>query len=281
MANVIKVPAKVADRLIKQVPRYQKVLKEAQERVNGKGDNEANTGKIVVNMLSEVFGFDEFKELDKEYEIDGGDRCDVAVKIEGKVRYLVEIKAIRINLKDNHIKQVEAYGFRAGIRWVVLTNGVRWLVFRVLRKDKVTHEQVCDFDFLQVNPRTKKGQETLFLLCKRGVNKPKALIEKIYGRQQVVNKHTIAALIMSEGVQKIIIRELKKLGQNIKLDKHEIAKIITEQVIKRELIEGEEDKKIIKKVQKKLTRLKNQSARAANENKGPQEEESKALTDFA
>lgn len=273
MANV-KVPKIVVERLIKQVPRYQKLLKKA-------GDvSEADTGTLVVDMLNEVFGFDKYSELTKEYQI-SKTFCDVAVKLGDEIKYLVEVKAINTTLKDDHIRQAVNYGAREGIDWVVLTNGVRWLVFRVLRKDKVTHEQVCDFDFLQVNPRTKKGQETLFLLCKRGVNKPKALIEKIYGRQQVVNKHTIAALMMSEGVQKIIIRELKKLGQNIKLDKHEIAKIITEQVIKRELIEGEEDKKIIKKVQKKLTRLKNQSARAANENKGPQEEESKALTDFA
>ena len=79
--------------------------------------------------------------------------------------------------------------------------------------------------------------------------------------------------MMSEEVQKIIVRELKKLEQNIKPEKEEIAAIITEQVIKRELIEGEENKKTITKVRRRLANLKKQSARAANENKGPQEEE--------
>lgn len=248
MANV-KVPKPVEERLIKQVPRYQKVLKEAQER----GDNEANTGKIVVNMLSEVFGFDEFKDLDKEYEIDGGDRCDVAVKIEGKVRYLVEIKAIRINLKDNHIKQVEAYGFRAGIRWVVLTNGVDWQVYRIGQESKrgdkkLTREQVCAFNFMDMKAKTPKHQETLFMLCRRGVNK--ALFEELYERQQVVNEHTIAALMMSEEVHKIIARELKKLEQNAKPDKGEIAKIIEQIIIPGFLVDNEKTKKTIAKIKR-------------------------------
>ena len=268
MANV-KVPAKVAERLIKQVPRYQRLLADADKR----DVDEADTGTIVVDMLNEVFGFDKYSEITKEYKI-SKTFCDVAVKLNDKIRYLVEVKAIGNTLKDNHIRQAVNYGAREGIDWVVLTNGLRWLVFRVLRKDRVSQELVCEFDFMEVKPRTKKGQETLFMLCKRGVNKPKALIEEIYGRQQVVNKHTIAALMMSEEVQKIIVRELKKLEQNIKPEKEEIAAIITEQVIKRELIEGEENKKTITKVQRKLANLKKrsaQSARAANENKGPQE----------
>lgn len=268
MANVIKVPAKVAERLIKQVPIYQKLLKNAENN----DVNEADTVTIVIDMLNEVFGFDKYSEITKEHSI-RKTFCDVAVKLEGKIRYLVEVKAIGKTLSDNHIRQ--AVNYAAGkkeVDWAVLTNGIRWLVFRVKVKGTVSHEQVCDFDFTEMKPRTKKDQETLFMLCKRGVNKPKALIEELYGRQQVVNKHTIAALMMSDEVHKIIARELKKLGQNIKPDKKEIAAIITEQVIKREFVEGEEDKKIIKKVQGKLTRLKNQSARAANKSKGQQEE---------
>ena len=265
MANV-KVPKLVVERLIKQVPRYQKLLKKA-------GDvSEADTGTLVVDMLNEVFGFEKYSEITKEYQI-SKTFCDVAVKLGDDIQYLVEVKAIGITLKDNHIRQAVNYGAREGIDWVVLTNGVRWLVFRVLRKDKVTHELICDFDFLQVNPRTKKDQETLFMLCKRGVNKPKAVIEEIYDHQQVVNKHTIAALMMSDEVHKIIVRELKKLDKNIKPNKDKIAAIINEQVIKRELIEGDEDKKTIKKVQRKLTKLKDQSPRAANKSKGPQEAE--------
>ena len=268
MANV-NVPKAVIDRLIKQVPRYQKVLKEAQARGDGRGDNEANTGKIVVNMLSEVFGFDEFKDLDKEYPIEDL-KCDVAVKIEGKVRYLVEIKAIRVRLAGKHINQAVTYGAKEGIQWVVLTNGVDWQVYRILLagrgKNKwLTHELVCDFDFLGVKPKNKKDHETLFMLCKRGVNK--ALFEELYEHQQVVNKHMIAALMMSDEVQKIIIRELKKLGQNTKPDKDEITEIIAGQIIISGLVVDEkttEATKKIEKMQRKLAKDKEKAAAAQN-----------------
>lgn len=275
MANVIKVPETVKKRLIEQVPSYQRVLKEAQAR----GDNEANTGKIVVNMLSDVFGFDKFKDLDKEYKIAGGDRCDVAVKIEGKVRYLVEVKAIGRGFTERHFKQVEAYGDKAGIQWVVLTNGVDWRVYRVWEKGrgknkKLTREQVCALNFEDVKPKTQEGQEKLFMLCRRGVKK--ALFEELYDRQQVVNEHTIAALLMmSDEVHKIIARELKKQEQNAKPGKGEIAAIITERIVIPGLRDDEKTESERKKIVKKAVgaRLKNQSTRAANENTGQQEEE--------
>ena len=271
MANV-NVPAKVTERLIKQAPRYQKVLKEAQARNNNRGDNEANTGKIVVNMLSEVFGFDEFKDIDKEYPIEDL-KCDVAVKIEGKVRYLVEIKAIRKKLEGKHINQVVTYGAKEGIQWVVLTNGVDWQVYRISlesrgKNTKLTHELVCALNFLDMKAKTAEHQETLFMLCKRGVNK--ALFEELYERQQAVNEHTIAALMMDEEVQKIIVRELKKLEQNAKPDKDEIAKIIAEQVIISGLVVDEKTKSATAKIGRMRRKLAKE--KAANENKGQQEE---------
>lgn len=270
MANVIKVPAKVAERLKKQVPRYQKVLKDAIER----GDNEANTGKIVVNMLSEVFGFDEFKEIDQEYRIRDF-KCDVAVKIEGerKPRYLVEIKAIRITkLLGRHIDQAVTYGAMEGCQWVVLTNGVDWQVYRISVKGRakntqLTHELVCALNFMDMKAKTPQHQETLFMLCKRGVNK--ALFEELYERQQAVNEHTIAALMMSEEVQKTIIRELKKLEPNAKPDKKEVAAIIAEQIITPLDFDNEKIKSTIARIKRK----KSATEKAANRNKGQQEAE--------
>ena len=264
MANV-RVPAKVATRLIEQVPIYQRVLKEAKER----GDNEANTGKIVVNMLSDVFGFDKFKDIDKEYPIEDL-KCDVAVKIEGKVRYLVEIKAIRIvKLAGKHINQVVTYGAKKGIQWVVLTNGVDWQVYRIVlegrgKNTKLTHELVCALNFMEMRAKTTKDQETLFMLCKRGVNK--TLFEELYERQRVVNEHTIAALMMSDEVHKVIARELKKLEQNAKPDKEEIARIIKEQIITPLDFDDEKIKDAVKKIgrmQKKSAKEK--AVRATNE----------------
>ena len=275
MANV---PATVTKRLTKQVPRYQRVLKQKLRDISqGKKVSEADTVTIVIDMLNEVFGFDKHSEITQEHKIKR-DFCDVAVKIEGKVRYLIEVKAIGTSLKDNHIKQAVNYGANAGIEWVVLTNGVDWQVYRIVLESKeppkLVQEQICALNFIDMKAKTPKDQETLFLLCKRGVNK--TLFEELYEHQQVVNKHTIAALMMfDEVVHKIIVRELKKLGQNAKPDKGEIAEII-KQIIMPGLVVDEKTesaRKEIDKTRRKLARTKEKAARAANENKVPQEEE--------
>lgn len=259
MANV-RVPKSVTERLIKQVPRYQKLLKqkllenEKQRRVN-----EDDTVTIVMDMLYEVFGFDKYNEITQEYKIKNK-YCDVAVKLGDEIQYLVEVKAIGITLKEDHIQQAVDYGANKGIPWVVLTNGVDWQLYRISLKDKVVHELIYDFDFVKVKHKDQKDQETLFVLCRGGVSK--ALFEELYEYQQVVNKHTIAALMMDEEVHKIITRELKKLGQNTKPDKDEIAEII-KQIIKPGLVVDEKTESARKEIDKTRRKLARKKAAAA------------------
>jgi len=249
MANV-KVPKPVEERLKKQVPHYQKRLTKLLANVGKpEGVSEDDTVTIVVDMLNGVFGFEKDSEITQQYRIKRK-FCDVAVKLGDEIQYLVEVKPIGITLKDDHIEQAVNYAAREEkTDWVVLTNGIRWLVFRVLLTGKVSHEQVCDFDFMKMKPRTEKDQETLLMLCKRGVNK--ALIEELYEHQQVVNKHTIAAVLMrSDEVHKVIVRELKKQEPNAKPDKGEIARIINDQIMPRVIVENEKTTKAITKIEK-------------------------------
>ena len=250
MANV-RVPKPVEERLIKQVPHYQKRLTKLLANVGKpEGVSEFDTATIVIDMLNGVFGFEKDSEITQQHRIKNR-YCDVAVKLGDKIQYLIEVKPIGTPLKDDHIEQAVNYAAREEkTDWVVLTNGVRWLVFRVLLTGKVSHEQVCDFDFMKMKPRTKKDhQETLLMLCKRGVNK--ALIEELYEHQQVVNEHTIAAVLMrSDEVHKVIVRELKKQEPNAKPDRGEITRIINDQIMPRVIVENEKTTKAITKIEK-------------------------------
>ena len=53
-------------------------------------------------MLADLFGFDKYTEITSEQAI-RGTYCDLAVKLEGKIKYLVEVKAIGLMLKDNQV----------------------------------------------------------------------------------------------------------------------------------------------------------------------------------
>ena len=51
--------------------------------------------------------------------------------MDGKIEYLIEVKAIGLSLKENHLRQALGYGANNGIPWVVLTNGLVWELYRI------------------------------------------------------------------------------------------------------------------------------------------------------
>src|SRR3954469_21863797 len=120
------IPSKVEDRLVTAIKRFQPVIASAKAR----DVNESDTVIIVTDMVSEIFGYDKYSEITSEHAI-RGTFCDLAVSIDGKFQFLVEVKAIGLDLKDNHVKQVVDYAANKGVDWVILTNGTSWRMYKV------------------------------------------------------------------------------------------------------------------------------------------------------
>ena len=93
MSNI---PAVVAKRLTSSVPKFKKVLAKAKER----DVNESDTVTIITDMLEEIFGFDKYTDITREYGIQGT-YCDLAIKSNKKIEYLIEVKAIGLELNRN------------------------------------------------------------------------------------------------------------------------------------------------------------------------------------
>ncbi len=252
------VPAVTLKRLSSAVPKFKKILEQAKER----DVNESDTVTIVTDMLEEVFGFDKYSEITREFAIQGT-YCDLAIKTGKNVDYLVEVKAIGLELKDGHLKQAVNYAAREGIRWVVLTNGIDWQIHRVALDSRVTNEELCCINMLEVNPKKNEEAELLFLLCKRGLIKDN--IDKFYEHKQSFNRYTVGALLSSEVVASLVRRELRKIKPGIKVSVQEIQEMVQEEVIKREVVDsdsGREAQKIIAKYYRSQNRAK---AKAKNE----------------
>ena len=131
------IPSAVAKRLTTTVPKFKKILQKAKER----DVNESDTVTIITDMLEEIFGFDKYSEITREYAIQGT-YCDLAITSNKKIEYLIEVKAIGLDLNDKHLKQAVNYASREGIKWVVLTNGIRWGIYRVSLDDKVQSDRI-------------------------------------------------------------------------------------------------------------------------------------------
>jgi len=226
------IPAIVTKRLSTTVPKFKKVLNSARER----DVNESDTVTIVTDMLEQVFGFDKYADITREYSIQNT-FCDLAIKSGKRVEYLIEVKAIGLSLKDNHLKQAVNYASMEGIKWVVLTNGVIWDVYRVSLDEKVNCELLFSFDFLEMNPRKKEQQELLFLLCKRGIEKD--LIDDYYEYKQSVNRYIIGSFLLTDAVTNVVRREIRKLKPGIKVDIEEIRDLIGGEILKRDILESE------------------------------------------
>ena len=125
---------------------------------------------IVTDILSEIFGYDKYNEVTSEYEIKGT-YCDLAIKLNGKSHYLIEVKAIGSDLKENHVKQAVDYAANEGVDWVLLTNGINWRVSRVSFTKPVSHEQVIELDFPSLNHRNSADMQSLFLLSREAIKK--------------------------------------------------------------------------------------------------------------
>ncbi len=228
----MRVPKKVADRFAREVNKYQKVLKSAIDR----DVNESDTVTIITDILGSVFGFDKYAEVTGEQAI-RGTYCDLAIKQDGAIKYLIEVKAVGIELKELHLRQAINYGANYGITWVVLTNGIRWEVYKIRFEKPVGCDLVASFNFLDLNPRKLDDQQKLFVLCKEGLSK--AAIEAFHERVQAVNRFVIGALLTTEPVIEIVRRELRRLAPGLKITMDEIERILESDVLKRDVVVGE------------------------------------------
>ena len=151
-------------RLIAGVQRFQPILCKAKLA----GKNESDTVTIIVDMLSEVFGFDKYEQITSELQIKRT-FCDLAIKIDGKVCLLIECKAVGVDLKEDHVSQATGYAANYGIDYVALTNGLSWSVYRVLFEKPVEITPVCSFEFCDLNVNRPDDLVPLRCLC-RGIS---------------------------------------------------------------------------------------------------------------
>jgi hypothetical protein len=83
---------------------------------------ESDTVLIATDFLADVLGYDKYSEITAEFVI-RSTFCDLAIRTNGQLRFLIEVKAIGTDLKENHLRQAADYGANQGADWVLLTNG--------------------------------------------------------------------------------------------------------------------------------------------------------------
>ncbi len=246
----MSIPAKALERIKTSLKRFQPILQSARTR----DVNESDTVVIVTDMLDYVFGYDKFSEITSEYSI-RGTYCDLAVKLDGKIAFLIEVKAIGLELKEPHVKQAVDYAANQGIEWVGLTNGIEWRIYKVGFQKPISADLVLTFNLLDVNVKKSADLGALCLLAKEGWQRDH--LEQHHNVQQIINKFTFSAVILSEPVLDVIKRQIRRISSDVKISDEEIRNILMSEVLKRETLDGEkatQAAKLVAKAEKKALR---------------------------
>lgn len=251
-----KSPKKVSERLVLGLKKYQPILAAAKSRDVG----EADTVTIIKDMLSDMFGYDKYHEITSEFAI-RGTFCDLAIRLENKVSLLIEAKAIGLELKEQHVKQAVDYAANQGIDWVLLSNGVTWRVYHLIFAKPIEQELVVEFDVLTLNHRAEKDLETLYLLCKEGWQK--SALGEYHTQRQALSRFFVGAMLQTETVLDVIRRELRRVSPDVKIDSQEIKDVLVNEVIKREVLEGDKAAEATRKVSKAASKPLRASTKAA------------------
>ncbi|MDE2182639.1 MAG: type I restriction enzyme HsdR N-terminal domain-containing protein [Alphaproteobacteria bacterium] len=246
----MRIPQKVEARVSSQLKRYQTIILDAKKR----DINESDTGMIVADMVCDLLGYKKFEEITAEHAVRGG-YVDLAVKVGSSVRFLIEVKAINIELKENHVTQAVNYAANLPVEWIVLTNAAHWQAYKVSFGKPIDRTLLLDIDLTTANPKATEVIE-FFGGLSREMFTPDSM-SQMFRAKQAMSKYSVAALLLCEPVVAMVRRELRKLADGLNPDLDEVRKIIADEVIKRELMETDDAKAAAKAVRKLERREKN------------------------
>lgn len=252
----VKIPKKPHDRLIAGLKKYQPIVGKLRER----DISEADTVTVIKDMLTDIFGYDKYIELTSEQQI-RGTFCDLAIKVEGKIYYLAEIKSAGTTLNDNHLRQAINYGAHQGIEWVILSNAIEWKIFRIKFGQPIDYEEVFSFDICKLSARSNDDLAMIYMLCRESISSD-ALTE-FHRQAQIVNRYVISELVQSDAVVSILRRELRRLFDGVRATDEDLRIILTSDVLKRDTIDGDPPKAAKALVKKAVTALAKRAAKAA------------------
>lgn len=259
---MINVSTKIKERMTKGLKKFQPVLLKA----HAADVNESDTVTIITDILCEIFGYDKYENITSEFAIKKT-YCDIAIKLDDKIPFLIECKAIALDLKDDHVRQATNYAADSGIEWVILTNGITWKIYHITFGKPVDKELVYEFNICELSAKKQSDIELLYYLCIEAfASNSKATLEDLRQQKQIMNRFVIGQVIMSDAGIDSIRKCLRKLYPELKATKDEIYAIVCNEVFKREISDSDEAaeaKKAVAKQERKTTTPKVKKEEAA------------------
>ena len=168
--------------------------------------NEADTVHRLVMMFEEVLGYDPITDISSEAKMKNK-FVDVALKVDGVVRLLVEAKAAGKTLRDRHIEQAQSYASRNNYSWVLLTNGVAWNLYHLTFEEGIEYERAFSLD-LSDSDAFEESAASLALLHKQAVKRGE--LDEFWEQATALNPASIGKALFHERVLRVVRREIRR-----------------------------------------------------------------------
>ena len=185
--------------------------------------NESDTSNIINDMLGEMFGYDKFFDVTTEYKIKG-QYADYGVKIDDKLTFIIEVKAIGVSLNDNHIFQASSYASTEGVEWVILTNLKEWNIYHLSFGSRIDQELVISFSFGE-ETKNAKFYEKVSCLHKEAFKKGQ--LKNMWNQRVAMSGNNFKKVLTSQPVLKVIQKELSK-ASGIKIGENDISTMLAD-----------------------------------------------------
>lgn len=198
-------------KLSDDLKKYNKYL--IKNKLDLDGMDESKTRSIIDRFLMGISGYD-FKDIRTEYRIQDK-YVDYAIELEDakgkdKIRYfLVEVKAYKFKLSENHLRQAIDYATDEGIDWVLLTNARQFDLYKILWGKPIDKRKVFTVDLsdkLDKN-QLEESASNLQYLHKDVITK--GSLDSLWAKCDALDPITVANILCGNYVINHIKRTLK------------------------------------------------------------------------
>ena len=181
--------------------------------------DESGTRIMINSFLSDVLGYEPLQEIKTEYMIKGT-YADYVIQTNGIRHFLVEVKAMSLQLSEKHLRQAINYGANEGIEWALLTNGRNFDFYKILFNKPIESRKVFSVD-LTTATNLKSEADYLQYLQKDAINKKS--LKFLWNRCEALHPMNIAGIVYSKEVVGVI-KKMIRAKYNEKCDDEEIVK---------------------------------------------------------
>lgn len=203
----------MANPIVKVLRKFAPIWQDAKD----KDLNEADVVTRIVKFLEDGLGYDVLNHVTKEFQVK--ERfVDLAIRVDSKVKFYIEVKSANTILKESHIFQAESYASQSGVSWVVLTNGGEWQIYHLtFDKTGIEHTLIATLDL--IGGDVVQNADRLYYLSHEAVDKDE--LEAYWDKCLSLQPESILKALFHEDTLRTIRREIRRKSE-IMIDEDEL-----------------------------------------------------------